>query len=118
MSVLDDYPEGDKTTQLFGGVVAPFPLAVYGLMCIVNRAGGVPGKGNYYFEFSGWDAIILGITCLSFAAMLHFHYYWGLSDKPELRENFSMGKTVSLIILIASLAWVAWCLWRGFVQFP
>jgi hypothetical protein len=48
--------------------------------------------------------------------MLHFHYYWGLSQKPELQENFSMGKTSSLVILIISLAWVAWCLVRGFAQ--
>lgn len=81
-------------------------------MCIINRAGAVPGK-NGNILLSGTDAVILGIVYISFAAMLHFHYYWGLSDKQELKENFSMGKTSSLVILIVSLAWVAWCMVRG-----
>ena len=114
MSVLDDYPQGDETTQIFGGVVAPIPFVIYGLMCIINRVGVVPGR-NGNILFSGIDAVILGVVCISFACMLHFHYYWGLSQKPELRENFSMGKTTSLVILIVRLAWVAWCLVRGFI---
>ena len=115
MSVLDDYPQGDDAGQLFGGVAAPIPFVIYGLMCIVNRAGAVPGRDRYNFELFGWDAVALGIACLSFAAMLHFHYYWGLSNKPEIRDNYSMGKTTSLIILIASFGWVAWCMVRGFM---
>lgn len=115
MSVLDDYPEGDATTQLLGGVLAPIPFVIYGLMCVINRAGAVPGRRGNNIDFFGWDAVILGVACLSFGAMLHFHYYWGLSDQPKLRENFTVGKTSSLIILIGSLGWVAWCLVRGFM---
>lgn len=114
MSAPDNYPQGDATTQLFRGVVMPIPFVIYGLMCIFNRVGAVPGRyGNILLY--GINAVILGIACISFAAMLHFQYYWGLSPKPEMRENFSMGKTSSLLILIASLAWVTWCLIRGFI---
>lgn len=113
MSILDDDPQGDQTTQIFGGIIATLPFVVYGLMCIINRAGAVPGKDNYSTPLFGMDAVILGITCLSFASILHFHYYWGLSESENLRDNC---KTCSIVILIASLGWVTWCLLRGFGQ--
>jgi len=119
MSILDDLdnaPQGDQTTQWLGGILAPLPFAMYGMMCIINRVGAVPGRRHDRTLLLGTDAIILGIACLSCAAVLHFHYYWGLSDKECLRDNYTVGKTSSLVILIASLAWVAWCLLRGFTQ--
>jgi len=118
MSILDDLdndPRGDQTTQWLGGILAPLPFVLYGLLCIINRIGAVPGRHGQTLLY-GTDAIILGVTCLSGAAMLHFHYYWGLSDKAPLRDNYSVGKTCSTIILIISLSWVAWCLLRGFMQ--
>lgn len=116
MSILDEEPQGDETTRLFGGILAPLPFVIYGLMCIVNRVGAVPARGHYNILLYGIDAVILGVACLSFAATLHFHYYWGLSESEVLRDNYSMGKTSSIIILIASFGWVTWCLLRGFMQ--
>jgi len=116
MSFLEEEPQGDETTRWGLGIVAPLPAVVYGLMCIVNRAGAVPGRRNDSTPLFGIDAIILGVMCLSFASFFHFHYFGGLSPNEKLREYYEFGKSVSLITLILSVAWIAWCMLRGFTQ--
>ncbi len=114
MSFLDEEPQGDKTTKWAGGVVAPLPFVIYGLLCVFNRVGAVPGRRSDSTLLVGMDAVILGMACLSFASLLHFHYYWGLSQSDTLKDNYDYGKFASIVVLICSLGWVAWCLLRGF----
>ena len=116
MSFLEEEPRGDATTKWWGGILAPLPFAIYGLLCVFNRVGTLPGKSRDrdHLLLLGSDAIILGIVCLIFAAILHFHYFWGLSENERMKENYEYGKVISLWVLIPSLAWVAWCFLRGF----
>lgn len=114
MSFLNNEPRGGETTKWAGGVLAPLPFAGYGLLCMINRIGTVPGRRGDATVLSGIDAVVLGVALLCFAALLHFHFFWGLSKNEKLRDHYEYGEFIALVILVPSLAWVTWCLLRGF----
>lgn len=118
MAFLEGDPQGDQTTQWLGGLVAPLPFAIYGLMCIINRAGALPigRRMRDHIQLEGIDATILGVACLSFGALLFFYYYCGLSENTKLKDNYEYGKLASLLVLIPSSCWMVWCILRGFME--
>jgi hypothetical protein len=60
---LDGPPEGDRLTQWIGGVVFPAIVGVFSVGSLVRQ--------NYGF----------GVFVCLLAAFLHFHFFWGLTER-------------------------------------
>jgi hypothetical protein len=88
--------------QWFGGVfLAGIPL-VYGVLCLLRGATAVFGRGGSS-TFTGEAGVALAIAYLAIGAFLHFHFFWGLSDR--LWRGSQPAKVASLLVFLPALAY-------------
>jgi hypothetical protein len=111
---LDYRPQGDPWDMWLYGVIAPLPVAGMAFLWIISRHAVIQGKGNTTV-LHGTDAVALGVTALCFALLLHFHYFWGLSEHPTLQRYHMVGKAFSFLGLIIGLVYLIWCLFRIYI---
>lgn len=81
-------------------------IAIYALRCCISQQAVFYGSHPSSFDLSGKPALLYGLTWLSGAFFLHFHYFW-----PTLRTLgilADLGKTISLLCLIGTLGYVLW----------
>ncbi len=111
---LDREPEGDRWEKWIGGVIAPLPLAAWGLYWIITRHAVLRGRGGPTV-LEGGGAVAAGLTVLFLALCLHFHYFWGLNESATMRRFHPYGKALALLGLILSLSYTTWSLLRLFI---
>lgn len=105
---LSGSPPDSPWAKWFGGIVAPFLIALAGVMfCITECAPFVPNECSG-IETRGTTAFFTGLAWISVAFFLHFHYFWG--NYARLEPFSDIGKVLSALAFIACLAYVCWTL--------
>lgn len=93
-------PSGGRTKQWIAGVfLASLPVS-YGIFCIWRGYATLFGHRGVDQKLVGTAGISLAIAYISIGAFLHFHYFWGLSDRLW---SFSQAlKFASLLVFLPS----------------
>jgi hypothetical protein len=99
---LAENPSGGRVKQWLAGVfLAAWPI-VYGIVCIERGHTALPGrswlagKSNVTGDAGLW----LAVAYIAFGAFLHFHYFWGLSERLVLFSRFP--KALALLVFASS----------------
>jgi hypothetical protein len=101
--IADNAPDDPKSRWLWG-VVAAGALAAYGVRCLIlQRAIAPRSRPIGVRELIGGDAMALGCLCLCVAAFMHAHWFW--SGHPRWHGYGQLGKLVTMIGVVASVAW-------------
>ncbi len=82
---LDGPPQGDRLTQWIGGVVFPAVIGVFSVDSLARQSYG------------------FGVSVCLLAAFLHFHFFWGLTEKHVFVSV--LGKN---IVALGMILWVAY----------
>lgn len=78
---LANGPSGGRTKQwIAGAILASLPI-FYGIHCIQRGHTTLFGSRGSSESLVGSAGISLAIAYMSIGAFLHFHYFWGLSDR-------------------------------------
>lgn len=93
-------PSGGRTKQwLAGAFLASLPM-VYGILCLQRGHTTLFGSRGTDQTLVGSAGISLAIAYVSVGTFLHFHYFWGLSDRLW---RFSQAlKIASLLVFLPS----------------
>jgi hypothetical protein len=74
-------PSGGRAKQwIAGAILASLPI-IYGIHCIQRGHTTLFGSRGSSENLVGSAGISLAIAYISIGAFLHFHYFWGLSDR-------------------------------------
>jgi hypothetical protein len=74
-------PSGGRTKQwIAGAILASLPI-IYGIHCIQRGHTTLFGSRGNSEKLVGSAGVSLAIAYISIGAFLHFHYFWGLSDR-------------------------------------
>ena len=103
-------PEPTFWSKWFGGIILPIFLGIYALRCCISQCAVWVGDGSS-LDLCGEPAVFFGLTWLSGALFLHFHYFW--TTLRHLWVFTNLGKTISLLCLIASFWYVLWMIAIG-----
>lgn len=108
---LANEPSGGHVKMwLTGAVLATVPIA-YGICCLVRGHTTLFGRRGPNADLSGAPGIALAIAYIAFGAFLHFHYFWGLSER--LWRFSQAGKVLALTVFLPSLLYA---LYHAFVD--
>lgn len=103
---LSGTPDPTFWSKWFGGVLVPFGVVIYALVCIATKTAILPGQSGSNLPLEGPLAVWLGIAWLSGGLFLHFHFFW-----PTLKWLgifTDVGKSLSLLAFIGCGGYVAW----------
>jgi len=92
---------GGTATMWLAGVGLALLPAIYGMQCLVTRKGTV-GTLLWHATVEGGGAIALGLGWIGVAALLHFHFFFGLH--PRLEAHSRTGKLYALIAACVGLS--------------
>ena len=96
---------GTVFSKIFGGMIVPFFIILYGLRtCIIHHAALMYKGGT--INLSGTEAVIYGVVLISTGFFIHFHFFWTVSER--LYRWAASLKIVALIIFTVSLALLLW----------
>ena len=93
-------PSGGRTKQWLAGVVLAAVPMVYGIVCIQSGNTtffGSRASAKLTSEAGFW----LAVAYVAAGAFLHFHYFWGLSER--LWRFSQITKILSLLVFLPSL---------------
>mgnify|MGYP003611168472 CR=1 FL=1 len=116
--LADDFttsPETTFWTKWFGGCALPLGLAGYAVHCYVTKHAIMPGLTRLQFTYMhlyGSEAVFFGLALLSFACLLHFHYFWNAIEKLEPFSELL--KNIALICLIGTFGMTIWLLCKTY----
>ena len=99
----EDAPASGAFPTWIAGVAMPLLSIGYGVGCFITRHGVLPGRGMGMHVY-GPKAVALGIASIGVGLLLHFHHFWGNTDR--LAAWTALGKIASLIGIIASLGYL------------
>ena len=97
---LANLPSGGRTKQWLAGVVLAAVPIVYGTVCILRGHTTLFGRGASS-DLVGDAGFWLAIAYSAVGAFLHFHYFWGLSER--LWRFSDIAKLLSVLIFLPSL---------------
>ena len=101
-------PSGGRAKQWLAGLVLAAVPIIYGIVCIRRGHTTLFGRGSS--DLTGDAAFWLAVAYIAVGAFLHFHYFWGLSERLS---NFSQfAKIISLLVFLPSFLY---SLYRIFV---
>lgn len=93
-------PSGGRSKQWIAGVLLASLPMVYGILCLQRGHTALFGSRGTDQTLVGSAGISLAIAYISAGAFLHFHYFWGLSDRLW---RFSQAlKVASLLVFLPS----------------
>ncbi len=93
-------PSGGPMKQWIMGVIISSVPVIYGIYCLKRGYATLWGSRGLSSRFEGSAGVSLAIAYIALGAFLHFHYFWGLSDRLW---RFSQAlKAVSLLVFIPS----------------
>ena len=102
-------PSGGRAKQWLAGLVFAAVPIIYGIVCIRRGHTTLFGRGASS-DLTGDAAFWLAVAYIAVGAFLHFHYFWGLSERLS---NFSQfAKIISLLVFLPSFLY---SLYRIFV---
>ena len=108
---LADFPEPTFWSKWFGGIIVPALFMYSGIFDCIRKQAVLHGRDATSLELADTDAVALGITWISAACFLHFHYFW--TACPRLIVLSEFGKIVSALCFIGSLGYVFWSILSG-----
>lgn len=88
-------PSGGRAKQWIAGAILAYLPIIYGIHCIQRGHTTLFGRGSSE-TLVGSAGISLAIAYISIGAFLHFHYFWGLSDRLW---RFSQALKVSSLLV-------------------
>ena len=83
-----------------GGLIVPVALAVYGIICIVDRQGYLPGYYRSGMVLRETNAAMLAVAGLGAGLFLNFHYFW--SDIYHLSGYATIDKIAGSLTFIVA----------------
>ena len=102
-------PSGGRTKQWLAGVVLAAVPIIYGIVCL--ERGHTTLFGRYASsDLTGDAAFSLAVAYVAGGAFLHFHYFWGLSERLSDYSQFAKG--MALLVFLPSFLYA---LYRFFV---
>jgi hypothetical protein len=93
-------PSGGRGKQWFAGVVLAAVPVIYGIHSIERGYATLPGRGGVSEKLTGEAGMWLAVASIAFGAFLHFHFFWGLSER--LWRFSEALKVVSMLVLLAA----------------
>lgn len=88
---------------LAGFLLAAVPIG-YGVHCLMRGYTTLPQKQSSSLVLKGEAGMWLAIAYIAVGAFLHFHYFWGLSDR--LWRGCQFGKGLSLLVFAGAMLYV------------
>ncbi|HEX5790632.1 MAG TPA: hypothetical protein VFY13_05740 [Luteolibacter sp.] len=114
IDLATSHPSGGWMKQWLLGMVLAAPPVVLGAYLLLR--GVVP----LYFGSLGWQGVTgpaahwLAVSVIAVGAFIHFHYFWGLSDRLW---SYSMTlKVLAFIAFLASFLYALFLLTPWFVR--
>ena len=117
----NDFPEfggadfsapGSPAGKLWGGIVAPVVLGLFGLYDIIMEKSFTFGLRYPKLKFEGTEAVYWGVATLFLAAFIHF-YYWTVSEK--LWKYSGLLKIIAVIGAVISFGLLFWTSFSEFM---
>lgn len=103
--VLDSCTSGGKFSLWAYGVVSSSAIALYGLSCVATQTAKFIGhRPVRIVEYSGSQAVALGLSYISAAVFLHCHFCW--SEHEKYHGYAAIGKVVSLLGAVAGMVFL------------
>jgi hypothetical protein len=101
-------PAGGPAKQwLAGAFLAAIPV-IYGILCMLDGHATFFGR-DQIVDFTGAAAFWLAMAYIGIGAFIHFHFFWGLSER--LWRFSQVGKGVALLVFLPSFFYA---IYRGF----
>jgi hypothetical protein len=103
LDTIEDWafgPSGGRTKQWLAGVVVAAVPIVYGIVCIQSGSTTLFGS-RASAKFTSEAGFRLAVAYVAAGAFLHFHYFWGLSER--LWPFSQITKILSLLVFLPSL---------------
>lgn len=108
-NAIDDLaygPSGGRGKQWLAGVVVAAVPVIYGIYSIQRGWTSLFGSGKVDAKITGDAALWMSVAYIAFGAFLHFHYFWGLSERLW---RYSQGmKTVAMLVVVPAFGWGMW----------
>jgi hypothetical protein len=107
---LANAPSGGRVKQwLAGCVLAAIPI-IYGGICIERGRTSLFGNRSD-LDLRGDAGFWLAVAYMAVGAFLHFHYFWGLSER--LYRFSQAGKLLSLLVFVPSFIYAIYLNFAG-----
>ena len=84
---------------LAGVILAAVPIT-YGIICIYRGHATLFGRRAASLDVSGKAGFWLAVSYIAVGSFLHFHYFWGLSER--LWRFSQAGKFTSVLVFLPS----------------
>jgi hypothetical protein len=91
-------PSGGRLKQWLAGAVIPFFIVLYGIACLSSGETEIFGQRGGHTVARGSAATALAVSYIALGFFLHFHFFWGLSERLEPYSERL--KIVSLIVFL------------------
>lgn len=96
-------PSGGRVKQWLAGMILASLPVIYGIHCIQRGHTTLLGNHGSSEELAGTAGISLAVAYIAIGAFLHFHYFWGLSDRLW---RFSQAlKVASLLVCLPAFCY-------------
>ena len=92
-------PSGGRTKRWLAGVVLAAVPIIYGCICIQRGHTTLFGRGASS-NLTGDAGFWLAVAYIAVGAFLHFHYFWGLSERLWRFSQFA--KLLSVLVFLPS----------------
>lgn len=101
-------PTGGRIKQWLAGVLLAATPIVYGLVCIHRGHTTLFGRSTANLNLSGAAGFWLAISNIAFGFFLHFHYFWGLSER--LWRFSRAAKLISALVFLPCFLYALYCI--------
>jgi hypothetical protein len=103
-------PSGGRVKQWLAGIVLAAIPIIYGIVCIHRGHTTLFGRRATNLDLSGAAGVALSISYIAVGGFLHFHYFWGLSER--LWKFSQAGKVICVLVFLPSFLYA---LYRIFI---
>ncbi len=97
---LAEGPSGGRVKQWLAGVILAAVPIIYGIICIHRGHATLLGRRAASLDVSGKAGFWLAVSYIAVGSFLHFHYFWGLSER--LWRFSQAGKFTSVLVFLPS----------------
>ena len=97
---LAEGPSGGRVSQWLAGVILAAVLITYGIICIHRGHATLFGSRVANLDVTGKAGFWLAVSYIAVGSFLHFHYFWGLSER--LWRFSQAGKFASVLVFLPS----------------
>lgn len=93
-------PSGGRVKQWVAGVLLAALPIIYGVVCIHRGHTTLFGGRGGELDLKGDGGFWLAVSYIAVGAFVHFHYFWGLSERLWRFSQFT--KVASLLVFLPS----------------